>query len=412
MCVSRVPHAVCLCLALVACDDDDTQAHGVDAAVPSATTDLIEADEESAAPARPQKKGVAERADERVKIPAGKLVSGSTPGDRGRDPSFEPALVEVELTAFEIDKLPHPNDPQKPPTTGVTRERAAAMCGDKGGRLCTELEWEYACKGPDGQRYAGGDVWDEGCAKAPQTCASGFGVLALGGAMREWTSSNVLPIKEFLKNEGAAVRGAVADAADVDHRCAHRVSVDPESSSADLGFRCCYGDANEASIASPSWVATMRKADMPADELAKLLASNKRLAVVAKDIKYFREGPAKQTVLRRGKAKGGGEDAGTLPPNLEMTTGPSIWNPAPGEEILLVTGQSGKDSFIIAFHRLPGNRHRVGAAMILEDELGPIVFAFNPYVRRKLQWSVCWDCPAETGHITYRSDNRVVITQD
>src|SRR5262249_44439499 len=35
----------------------------------------------------------------RVQIPAGKLVAGSTPGDRGRDPTLEPALLDVELGA-------------------------------------------------------------------------------------------------------------------------------------------------------------------------------------------------------------------------------------------------------------------------------------------------------------------------
>lgn len=393
------------------CDDAETTSHSADAAAPVASQDLLEAaEEEDVSAARPQMKGAALAANERVALPAGKLVVGSTPGDRGRDPSFEPALVEVDVKAFEIDKLPYPNDPTRPPQTGVDRERALAVCKERGGRLCTEVEWEYACKGPEGQRYAGGDVWDESCAKAPQTCATGFGVLAMGAAMREWTASNVQPIKEFLKNEGAAVRGAIADAADVDHRCAHRVTVDPASSGADLGFRCCYGEPNEAAIASPSWVATVRPADMPSDRLAKLFASNKRLGEIASDIKYFREESAIETVLRRGRARAG--DAGTLPPETKMTTAPIIWNPAPGEEILLVTGQSGKDSFIVAFHRLPGDRHRVGAAMILKDELGPVVFAYNPFVRRKLEWSVCWQCNAETGFVTYRPDNRVVITQD
>jgi hypothetical protein len=187
--------------------------------------------------------------------------------------------------------------------------------------------------------------------------------------------------------------------------------VDPTSESADLGFRCCYGEENEAIIESPSWAATMRKADMPADRLQKMFASNDRLSVVSKDIKYFREKAAIDTVLRRARARGEGEDAGALEPNLRMTTAPSIWNPAPGEEILLVTGQSGKDSFIVAFHRLPGDRHRVGAAMIMKDELGPVVFTYNPYVRRKLEWSVCFRCPAQSGFITYRPENRVVITQ-
>ncbi len=400
-------------LSIAGCDDADTRSSVPDAAAPTATRQLLEAaDDDNVAAARPQKKGAASRAGERVKIPAGTLISGSTPGDRGRDPTFEPALVEVAMVAFEIDKLPQPNDPSRGPRAGVTRNQAARMCEEQDGRLCTELEWEYACKGPDGQRYAGGDVWHEGCAASPHTCASGFGVLAMGASLREWTASDVLPIKEYLKKQGAAVRGAVRAAGDVEHRCARRANVDPDASGDELGFRCCYGTPNQAAISSPTWLGTVRKADMPAARLAKLFASNKHLESMATDIKYFREDSAKQTVLRRGRAKGKGEDAGALPANIKMTTAPIIWNPAPGEEILLVTGQSAKNSFIVAFHRLPGGRHRVGAAMIMKDELGPIVFAYNPYVRRKLQWSICWQCSAETGYVTYRSDNRVVITQD
>src|SRR5690606_17304488 len=101
---------------VLGCQDETSSGGAPDAgAAPSASQSLLVADEEDQAPARPQKKGAATRAGERLKIPAGKLVSGSTPGDRGRDPSFEPALVEVELTAFEIDLLPHPNDPAQRP---------------------------------------------------------------------------------------------------------------------------------------------------------------------------------------------------------------------------------------------------------------------------------------------------------
>ena len=90
---------------------------------------------------------------------------------------------------------------------------------------------------------------------------------------------------------------------------------------------------------------------------------------------------------------------------------PDPWSPVPGEEILLVTGRSGKDSFIVAFHRLPDDRYRVGAAMIMKDEIGPVVLVGNPYVRRKLEWSTCWQCYGEMGNIRYRDENRVSITQ-
>ena len=381
-------------------------------AAPSAATTsqaLVEApDDDDEDGGSDQQKGSVAAAGERSAIPAGQLVAGSTPGDKGRDPVFEPALLEVQLGAFEMDRLPYPNDPQSSPLTGVSRSRAAELCAERKGRLCTELEWERACKGPDQQPYAGAARWDGSCAQAPETCASGFGILALGAAMREWTASDVLPIKK-LQPRAAAIRGAAAKAAAVDHRCAHRAAVDPGTEAGDLGFRCCYGPANEPHIPSPGWLAAFRKAELPPSRLEQLFAGSARLAPLAKDIKYFREEAAIATIQRRGAARG--TDAGAPPDNIHMTTAPTIWNPVPGEEVVLVTGRSEKDSFIVAFHRLPEDRYRVGATLIMKDELGPVVLIYNPYVRRKLHWATCWACYGETGNITYRIDNRVVITQ-
>jgi len=399
-------------LAPLGCNRDAGES-GTSAASASASAArvLLEAaDDTESADGGAQKRGAVERAGERAKIPEGKLVAGSTPGDRGREPTLEPALLEVTLAAFEIDKLPYPNDPAHKPLTGIDRKRAASLCGERDGRLCTELEWERACKGADEQSYAGAGAWEASCAESPNTCASGFGVLAMGAALREWTASDVLPIKK-LQRQAAAVRGARADAADVDHRCAHRVAVDPKAGADDLGFRCCYGERNEPTIPSPKWLATVRKVEMPPSRLQKMFGSNPRLKTISGDIKYFREESAAETVLRRGRAKGVEGDAGTPPPNTYLTASPIIWSPVPGEEILLVTGRSNKDSFIVAFHRLPDDRYRVGSAMIMEGELGPVVLIYNPYVRRKLHWATCWECYGETGNITYRTENRVTITQ-
>jgi hypothetical protein len=317
-------------------------------------------------------------------------------------------MLEVEIGAFAIDKLPHPNDPTAPPTTGVTRERATQLCAEHGGRLCNELEWERACKGPEGQTFAGGDAWDAACARAPETCASGFGVLAMGAAQREWTASDVDEIAEIVPR-GAAVRGVRGDAADVDHRCAHRSVVAPDSTAADLGFRCCYGEASAAKIPSQAMEPNVRRVEMPPSRVAELFAANKRLEPLAGDIKYFREEAAVDTVLRRGRARGA--DADAPPYGFELTTQPIVWSPVPGERILVVTGQSGKDSFIVAFHELPGGRYRVGATFHMKDELGPVVIAFSQNVRKKLEWATCWDCGGESGNVTYRPDYRVVITQ-
>jgi hypothetical protein len=341
----------------------------------------------------------------RADIPAGKLVAGSTPGDKGRDPTLEPALLEVDLGGFSIDRYLYPDDPGKPPLTGVTRARAAELCQQAGGRLCTELEWERACKGPEGSAYAGGADWDPARAKSPEQAASGFGVLGMGAALREWTASDVAPI-ENVPVKGAAVRGARADAVGPDHRCAHRAAVDPGASGDDLGFRCCHGAPNAASIPAPKWDQTFRKAELSEAQVADMLATVPQLKEqLGRDITYFKEPDDVQLVLSRG-------DAGTgTVPNTSFTTAPLLWSPVPGEEILVVAGRAQKNAFIVAFYRLPGDRYRIGSSFLLKDEKAPVVLGYNSYVRRRLSWALCWDCRGESGFVTYREDNRVVITQ-
>jgi hypothetical protein len=340
----------------------------------------------------------------RVEIGAGKLLAGSTPGDKGRDPTLEPAQIEVELGGYSIDRYLYPNDPAKPALTGVNRGRAGDLCQQVGGRLCTDLEWERACKGPEGSLFAGGAAWDQGCARAPEKCASGFGVLGMGAALREWTASEVAPT-EGSPGRAASVRGARGDATAQDHRCAHRVSVDPTASGDDLGFRCCYGAPNAATIPAPAFQQTFRKAELTPAQAAEMFASVPQLKDLGRDITFFKEPDDVGHALSRG-------DAGvTTVPNTSFTTAPLLWSPVPGEEILVVAGRAQKSSFIVAFYRLPGDRYRIGSSFILKDEKGPIVLGYNNYVRRRLSWALCWDCRGESGHVSYREDNRVVITQ-
>lgn len=340
----------------------------------------------------------------RVEIPKGKVVAGSTPGDRGRDPTLEPALAPVELGGYSIDRYLYPNDPAKPALTGVSRARASELCSQVGGRLCTELEWERACKGPDDTVFAGGSDWDPTCGRTPDKCASSFGVLGMGGAVREWTSSEVAPA-EGAQGRAAAVRGARADAAAADHRCAHRAGVDPGASGDDLGFRCCYGPPNAASIPAPALQQTFRKAELTAAQVADMLATVPQLKDLSREITFFKEPEDVQHALARGDA-----GVGTVP-NTSFTTHPLLWSPVPGEEILVLAGRAQKSSFIVAFYRLPDDRYRIGSSFILKDEKGPVVLGYNNYNRKKLSWALCWDCRGESGNVTYREDNRVVITQ-
>ncbi|MGK3988558.1 SUMF1/EgtB/PvdO family nonheme iron enzyme [Sorangium sp. So ce136] len=377
---------------------------------------LEAAENESPAASAQPRAGAAAAGPARIEIPAGKLVAGSTPGDKGRDPALEPALLDVELGGFAIDRDLYPNDPAQPPLTGVTRARASELCQQAGGRLCTELEWERACKGPEGTPYAGGAAWDPACAKAPASCASGFGVVGMGAALREWTASDVAPI-ENLQPKAAAVRGATASASGVDHRCARRAAVDPTVSGDDIGFRCCHGAPNAASIPSPQWQQTFRRAEIGPQQVAELLASVPQLRDLGGEISFFKEPDDVNTVLGRGRTRlsPSGTPAvqpeASAPPNTTLTTSPLLWNPVPGEEVLVVTGKSDDDAFIVAFLRLPGDRYRIASSLLLKGEPGPLALGFNGYVRRRLSWATCWDCRGESGNVTYRDDNRVVITQ-
>lgn len=403
--------AIGLMVGAAGCRDEtpETSPTAGPAATEAADAPLVEAadEEEDPAEAGPQKHGEVGEAGARVTVPGGTATIGSTPGDRGRDPSLEPASMKIDLGSFEIDRLPYPNDPAKKPLTGVSREKAASLCAERGGRLCTEVEWEHACKGPAADPYAGGKVWDPGCAEEGSRCASGFDVLAMG-ALREWTASDVAPLKNVVPAGSAAVRGAARGAADVDHRCAHRAAVAPASSSDDLGFRCCRGEPPEATIPSPSWLPKVRRVEFTTTQLAELFRASERLAPFAADIKWFNEKASADIVVRRSKSRG----PGTEPPaSAQLYTTPLVWSPVPGEQILLVTGQSGKDSFIVAFHELPGGRYRVASAMLMKNEIGPVVIVDDQGPSRKLLWTTCWECHGESGNITYRSENRVVITQ-
>lgn len=377
-------------------------ADGGPAVVLSPKGKVLEAAENQADPDAGASKAEAAKS-ERVDIPGGTLVAGSTPGDKGRDPVLEPAELEVKLGAYAIDRYLYPNDPTKPPLTGVSRAKAAELCEQAGGRLCTELEWERACKGPEGTTFAGSASWDAKCAKEPASCASGFGVLGMGAAYREWTASEVLPIED-MQPRAAAVRGARGSAVGPDHRCAHRTAIDPGASAEDLGFRCCRGAPNAATIPSPQWDQTYRRVELPAKELGEMLASVPSLSTLDREITYFKEPDDVNVVLARG-------DAGAPPANTVLTTSPLLWNPVPGEQIVVLAGRAGKDSFVVAFYRLPGDRYRIASTLVLKDEKGPIALGFNGYVRKRLSWATCWDCRGESGNVTYRDDGRVVITQ-
>jgi hypothetical protein len=352
----------------------------------------------SAAPTR----GVvtAPLAGERIDIPGGAFQAGSTPGEPGRHPELEQRLSTVELGPFRIDRLPYPNDPKQSPRTGVTRDEAEHSCAERSMRLCTELEWERACKGPESQLYSTGDTWDARCANDPTACASGFDVLGMG-ARREWTSSDVVPADDSARR--AAVRGAPPTSPETAHRCAARFAEKPDAKDDALGFRCCKGARNAALVSEPREEQTFVQAPLTTARLAELFKADPHTASLAKDLRFFREPDAAETVVARGP----GDRKGFL-----FTVAPLRWNPVAGTDFIVATGRSGEStSFVVVYRVLGKDDYRLASSFIMENEVGPVALAYNGYIRPRLHFSTCWGCLGETGKILYRDPDGATISQ-
>ncbi|MBX3184162.1 MAG: formylglycine-generating enzyme family protein [Polyangiaceae bacterium] len=194
-----------------------------------------------------------------VWIPPGALVAGTPASVYPRAAEAEMPGEQVILKGFYIDEYPYPNEQGAIPLTNVSQAEAASHCEEQGKRLCSELEWERACKGPKNRVYEYGDEYrPEVCntGAAPRMlpsgmlfgCRSEFGVRDLHGGVWEWTGS--------LYGRGASpegpklgtLRGGNATSGEVVGRCANSASSPVERRAGTVGFRCCAGPRNAAEV--------------------------------------------------------------------------------------------------------------------------------------------------------------------
>jgi sulfatase modifying factor 1 len=189
-------------------------------------------------------------------IPPGALVVGTAPDRRPRRADRELPGHQVMLDGFYIDQFAFPNEEGAIPQTNVTREEASGLCIERGKRLCTELEWERACKGPDNRTYEYGETYRaESCHTGRPAqlrpsgfhvgCQSDFGVRDMHGGPFEWTTG------EYGRGEKkgiAPLRGGNSVQGEVVGRCANVEPEDPEKRAGTVGFRCCAGEANTAAV--------------------------------------------------------------------------------------------------------------------------------------------------------------------
>ncbi|HEY8038633.1 MAG TPA: SUMF1/EgtB/PvdO family nonheme iron enzyme [Polyangiaceae bacterium] len=194
-----------------------------------------------------------------VWIPPGVLRAGSAIDEVPRVADAELPGVDEAMGGFYIDVLPWPDEVGAIPTTNVTRDEAELLCQGKGKRLCSELEWERACKGPDNLRYEYGGTYDarvcgtgvaaDSSARHPSgdrsACHSAFGVRDMHGGSWEWTDSRW---GRGASRDLGVTRGGNDAAGEIASRCAYARSIAPGARSPVTGFRCCTGPHNDAEV--------------------------------------------------------------------------------------------------------------------------------------------------------------------
>lgn len=337
--------------------------------------------------------GSSKTPDPIVHIPVGSFEAGSLPLEPGRRPNLEPLLQAVELGPYRIDRDLHRDNPTAAPSL-LSLDQAAAHCERRGARLCTDLEWERACKGPSSQTYPGGKP-------CPPTgaCSSSF---ELENMTRypEWTLGST-------PSEDGAVtlRGARASASPEERRCAARFAETKNkenSAPVTATVRCCYGATNAKTLPVPKSGPLFREVDVEMAALAAILASDEHTKELAQDLTFFKHPEGAATVVDRG-------DRNLM--GFTLTTRPLEWQPERGVRVLLVAGRSGeKTSFVVAIHRTP-KRDIVAGSFVMKGEPGPVALAYANSISPRVHFSTSWGTPGETGKVLFRPPEEFVFLQ-
>ena len=226
---------------------------------------------------------------ELIYIPEGEFRMGSGKTDSNQDENETPAhkvyldafwisktqvtnamfnaCVNAGVCKYSVKKTTNPNylDPlfTYHPVVYIAWEMAQTYCDWTGGRLPTEAEWEKAARGPGSNRYPWGDdqpslkyvnaendVGNTTAAGSFIAGASVYGVLDMGGNVREWVSDwfdpayyQVSPYRNPWgpeTGEKKVLKGASFSDPFRYCRSANRLSHEPGSPGAVRGFRCVY----------------------------------------------------------------------------------------------------------------------------------------------------------------------------
>jgi serine/threonine protein kinase len=179
-----------------------------------------------------------------IYVPPGPYVHGRLQHDPHANKGAEPLHEIVEVKGFLIDAFPYPGRPGASPTSKVTWHQARERCEATGKRLCTDREWEKACKGPRNLIYSYGDSFDpEICGPgvevdyvsgARRECHSEWGVHDLSGGLAEWTATPMATNPDRYMVKGGSVASAERGS-----RCSYANDESGNYAHATISFRCC-----------------------------------------------------------------------------------------------------------------------------------------------------------------------------
>lgn len=249
--------ALGLLVGLTGCGDEKKSSESDDKPAETKTEDKPAASASATASATASAPAAAVDTGPTIDLPAGKFRAGSKCMDLPRSRRHELEYEQVSMGAYSMDKYPYPNEVGKPAKLGVTWKEANDLCEARGKRLCTEMEWEYACKGPKSLTYPWGPSFKKGICPGEldhvlgqrESCVSEFGMADVIGVAMEWTASDW---KRGTADGHKVVRGAREKVVSwLSARCTHSRKRDPNLTYDNVGFRCCSGPANAAEVVIP-----------------------------------------------------------------------------------------------------------------------------------------------------------------
>ncbi len=348
-------------------------------------------------------------ADRMVAISGGTLLAGSPVQDTLRVQYAEMDLVPTDIKGFEIDALPYPNDPAKPFLTNVTKSEAEHSCAEMGKRLCTELEWEWACKSADNRRYPSGNRYD--AANYPENNlsepVSPFGVFGMGRVL-EWTSSAWGTEPDQVER---GVAKGYAEGAEMTpeqgRRCAARWRRVPAGSDPAMGFRCCRGEVNPAVYTiEPPRPPFSLYSNMKPERFSEIIQSIPELKAVHDNPHMFSDADIRTVMARRESDREELAEKG-----IHFKWKPIRWIPRQGMELWVAVGRSNRHSFIVALHEVKDNEQYVHASsLVLWDQPIALALGYREGHRDELYWAPCWGC-RDGGTVTFDdAKNEVIIT--